>query len=646
MSFSVSQFGTQGNSYITTYLDLLHQNKIDVLYDPKAGFSADVHHLDSEGRIVSTTAALPLQGLPKGIMQIKNVAEIKEFFRETYLVPERGSEGLYNRVSVHVTGLGGGKFKIPFQPGLALGSIVKGETLDKLEEYAKSEARNEAFEEQVKGAQQRIEVLQGKIASRESSLPSTQNASTSTSTSTQNTSIKKEDPLVSLWNQQIASLNKMLQNLAEKIKTEGQKQNSSPIPDIPIFEGFHQGIESPIDMGRSHLQVQPRGFDTLSYSSQYIDMKQTLSEIDDQVKHSSSANDVSISGKAWMVKGKVSHAWSEATSERLAQIKQENIAKGILMINAMVTTRHVRSFSDIHYDKAKLKSILELMRSGSAESLDRYGITTRQEGQKSVKEIYLLTEAVLGGAFTALVIFLDEEKKKRTIDKKAEEEGHTTSASLRGKHLFVKGSVGFSHSDHQGSQSEEDLLHSISNTNISIEINAQGGIPIFTRDVIEHEMMQHLDLNPAKFELSPQDEAEAENFDRSSEKEKRVAAYKRQMRMENAQVAIMNTYRGLTTVKDKQTVHTAKSVMEAYENFANKIVSDPDCGIPLGFNYQILTEKRLQEILKELEGTTPSSQQPPKQGAQASQQPPKQVAEASQQPPKEAAEETPLEENP
>lgn len=607
MSFSFSSIPMNVDNHIRTYSDLLNKNQIDVLYHEKTGFSAYVHHLDSNGHILSSTSALPLQGLPKEITRLKEIREIKRFFRETYFIPEKGVDGLYNRVAVHIPALGGGKFKIPFQPGLALGSIIKGDTLEKMENYAKIEAQRDALAEQMKAAEQQIEILQGKIASKKSSSPTTTASSSITKESPNANSSAKDKPksgadiLINLWNNQMTSLEKMIIALAKKIE-------ESKFEEIPIFEGFHQGIESPIDINRSRLDVKPRGFDSLNYSSQYIDMKQSISEIDDQVKHSSSANDVSISGGAWIFKGKVSHAWSEATSQRLAQIKQENTSKGVLMINAMVTTRHVRYFSDLHFDKAKLKMILNVMKDGGHDAWNRYGITTRQEDSKTVKEIYLLTEAVLGGSFTALVIFLDEEKKKRALEKEAEEHGHTTSVKLSGKYLFAKGSANFSHSDHSGSQSEEDLLNNISNTNIAIEITAQGGIPIFTRDVIEHEVMKHLDVNPAKFELSPQDEAEAENFDKLGEKEKLVAAYKRQMKMENAQIAVMNTYRGLTATKDKQTVHTAKSVMEAYENFADKIVSDPNCGIPIGFNYQVLTESRLKEILAELEGPKSTSQ--------------------------------------
>lgn len=97
---------------------------------------------------------------------------------------------------------------------------------------------------------------------------------------------------VKVWKQQITNINKALTKLIEKIGTD--------TGEIPIFEGFHQALESPID---------------LDYSSQYIKLEQDDAEIHDKITQSSSANSFSASGGGgfglFSAKASASHSWSK-----------------------------------------------------------------------------------------------------------------------------------------------------------------------------------------------------------------------------------------------------------------------------------------------------------------------------------------------
>ncbi|BBI18277.1 hypothetical protein [Neochlamydia sp. S13] len=582
---------------VRTYKSLLNDKKIEVLYNNQTGLSAIIHFLDSQGNVISKSLPLPLKGMPAELTAQKDVSQIKRFFENTHLIAEKGVEGSYAHVLVHVSGKGGGNGKIPFQPGLALGSVVRCDTLIKMEEYAQKMANEEAMMEQITSAEQRIEMLNAKIKARQYVVGQG----------------NSRDPLITCWTSQKTAATNLIAALSVKLA-------KSESGEIPIFENFYQGVESPIDMARSQMEVQPRGFDSLHYSSQYIDMREELSEIHDRITHSSSATSASAGGGWLLFGGSASIAASNAASERLAQIKKEDIAEGVLVINALATTRHVRCFTDLQYDKRKLKIILDAMKSPDDAELNRYGISKRDN---VTKEIYLLTEAVLGGSFTALVTFLNESKMNRRLDKYTNEREISTVARGGVKLLDWGVSAGYSNASQYGIQTEDDVLRNVAGTKVTIEIISQGAMPVFAREIIEREIMKHLDLNPSNFELSKKDEGDAEIMAAGKEKEKAMVVYKRRMKMENAQVAVMNTYRGLTSTKEKQNIHSAQSVMEAYENFATQMTTDPDCGIPIGFNYQKLTEEEIKEILEELSSPAKEAEQSKPNEGQASQEPEK-----------------------
>ncbi len=566
------------NICVKTYFDLLKKKKIEIFTNSQREFFALIHLLDDLGNSVNISSPLRVTDIPKPIQALKNIDKVISFFEHTHLIPEKGVDGNYNRVSMHITGMGGVKPKIPFQPGLVLGSIVEGETLEKMERYASSMAKSEALNEQLRNAEQKIKDLSAQIAAEAKS--------------------HKESSLTKYWIKEKVRHENFIKKIHEKLLKE-------EIEEIPVFEGFHQGLVTPIDTAASKLAVQPRGYDSIHYVSQYISMKLDTSEIHNKVDHISNANSASLEGGWGLFKGKLAHDWSQATADRLARIKHEGKAEGVLLINAMVTTRNVQCFTDIKYDKHKLKMIYSAMQSTNPLELKRHGITI-SDGKK---KIYLLTEAVQGGVFTGIVTFYDEKKMQRKADKHMQEDGSATSVSGSAGYSALSVSGGFSRASQSASQKEDEILQSVANTKVDIEFQALGAVTKCMRETVEQELIKHFDLNPSKFELTPKDATYAKTLVEGTPQEKAIATCERQMKMENASVAAVNSMRELTSTKEKQSLHTLNSLMETYDNFALQMINDPNCGIPIGFNYLVLDEDRIKAILEELEPSTKSKRE-------------------------------------
>ncbi len=580
------------------YTDLLKYKRIEVWLHPTKGFSARVHHLASSGESVRTEKKLPLVGLHPLLSKERDFHHLLSYFIDTHLILEKGVNGMNNRIVVHHSAKGGVKAALPFQPGLAMGSIVRGTIIDKMEKYANAMAKKEAFEEQLRGSEQRIEALETKISSRIEQkkldpLPSQK------ITSFGNIKLDQQfhpDILVNLWYKEIIALSQFISKIGEELEKNTNEA-------LPVFEGFQQGIVSPIDMGASPIEIQPRSFDSLTFNSQYINKEEKNSEVHNRITESASTSSYSASGGWGIWTAGVNHARAEAVARRVANIQKESSVEGVLVINAVATTRHVRCFKEIKYDMKKLRQIFTVMEEANAHELERYGITVPDAQDPSSKDkekvIYLLTEAVLGGSFTALVTFLDSSKMRRDMVDQQTQKSQSTSVSAGGGFWSIRARAQYANASASASKEEDDVLRSIAQTRVRIEFISQGALPTFERNVIEREVFKHLDLNPSKFELSQQDSADAEQMIKAEGKAKEIAMVKSTMKLQNAQVAFLNTYRGLTSEKEKANLHTMESVMGAYENFAEQMTQDKECGVPMGFYYQVLTQSEIKRILEE-----------------------------------------------
>ncbi len=558
------------------YYDLLHTKCIDVWPKQEGGYQASVSFLDTDGKVSRFIEKLPLVGIPSLLLGKDCVKKLSNFLKFTYLVPEKGGDGAVDRVSVRVACRAGGLPKIPFQPGLALGSVVSGNVMAQLQEYGDAKAKKDRLEDQIKSAEQEIATLDTKIASRKDK--------------------GDNDSLVVLWKAQQASVGAYSQGLVGRLMSLMPAQNE--VFPIPVIESFSQGIASPIDVGSSVIEIQPRGFDSENFNSQYILINTAAELIQDKISQSSRASSA-FAGGGHLLFGSVefNRTKTSAVLDRIMQAKAKNEAKGVLVIDAFVTTRNVRCFTKINYDLTRLKQVLAVMKGKEAAEKIRYGITEHGGSQA----IFLLTEAVMGGSFTALVFSSGESESDRDLDGHQTDSSSSGAVGVEGRHLLHKANVGYMAAGSSGSKSEKDALSGSAQTRVSIEFFAQGAIPTLSRSTIEREILKHLNLDPSKYELSSSDASNLEKIVKASGQEREIALLQQDAKVKSQQVAILNAVRGMVSEKQKQNIHTMESVMGAYENFAERIANDKECGVPIGFNYTVLTQQEIEAKIKELE---------------------------------------------
>lgn len=543
--------------------DFLGEHEISMQYNSIHGLVADVKVLTTRDSGKQFTC-LPLTGFPKEIAERGVFSQFMKILENSYWVPKKGTDGAYREVAVFPALKGGMNGKIPFQPGLALGSIVRGDIIGKMDSYAKQISELDNLEQQLKSVEQRIKVLE-LISENEKPV-----------------SKKVEE-------NRLRSLKAQIET---NITTIGKEEKP-----IPVFSSLQIGLRSPLDMERSIIVTQPRGFDSLEFRSQYIDFHKREDVIKDQIEQTSLSGSLSVSGGWGLFSGSLSASLAKSTSERVNTIKRSNRSTGILLINSILTTRNVRCFSSLKYDKAALEGLVDIMERPQTRTPEQQQELCQRNGISIENEepiLYILTESMLGGSFTALVTFLNETEMNRKAELLATETGYGGKAEV-GHSLVgsVSGSLGRSNAE----QSESDFLKQIMGTKIEIEFISQGAIPGFARNVVEREIIQHLSLNPSQFTPSQGDREQAQALISATGNELATLQLQRRMRLEDVQVATINACRGLTETKEAQKVHTPESVLGAYENFARQMSTDKEAGVPIGFNFTRLT---LRDIKREL----------------------------------------------
>jgi hypothetical protein len=101
--------------------------------------------------------------------------------------------------------------------------------------------------------------------------------------------------------------------------------------------------------------------------------------------------------------------------------------------------------------------------------------------------------------------------------------------------------------------------------------------------------------------LSSSDVSDAEKIVKSKGEELQVALVQQDVKMRNHQATVLNVIRGMTAEKHVQNIHTMESVMGAYESFADQITNDKESGVPIGFNYTVLTKEEIEKHIARLE---------------------------------------------
>ena len=578
----------KNKEFIYSYTDMIGSRRVDIYKKNERSLTASVYKLSHNIATKLLASDLPVYGIPEAL-DVTDNNKIRKFFMYTYFMPEKSCDSEYNRVVAHAKVIGGMKSQIPHQPGLALGSVISSKVLEEMNTYADNIAISEAMEEEMQTIEQRIETLEAKILAKKT-----------------RDCYKK---LVESWENEQKALLKKLENIADTMAANaGHDKEEERTPDKPIViepKKYCSSLQSPVDSALSKIEVQVRGFDSLHYSSQYFRTSEQESIDQDQIKQVSGSGAISGEGGFLLFNAKASLELEGAISSRINRAKKSKAAKGLLVINASSTSRYVRCYTDLKFDKDRTKSIVESMKTiDSKEKLSELGISVR-DGRK---QIYILTEAVLGGSFQAYVTFLDEEETAREIENKAKEGKVGASAQggfsgpLGGGPAKIGGNVGLSL--HGNKEDKQDKLTGNTNTSINIEFVCNGVVAQFNRRDLEHEIIEHMDLNPSNYYPNEQELNSLSTDLTSSPSDFAANASQRGMAMENAQAAVLNTIQALTSSKSTQSVHDITSVMEAFDDFVSKISSDPNSGMPIGYGYQVFTQEQLEEKLRELENVS------------------------------------------
>jgi len=204
----------------------------------------------------------------------------------------------------------------------------------------------------------------------------------------------------------------------------------------------------------------------------------------------------------------------------------------------------------------------------------------------------MLTETVMGGVFVGLVHFFMKEKQDRTLVKFVSEYANRIGISFGSAQANANTEMKF--------VSDLDSLCSIANIRVEIEFVSLGAMPQLNRHEVSYKLQEFQDLNPSKFELSQRDEKDIESLIGHHnlpplEHKRAVINEKYQLKMQCAQMVLMNAVRATKQVDKTHKVHTLESLYEAFESFISTMVNDEHSGVPFGFNYRQIHRLEISE---------------------------------------------------
>ncbi|PCI75157.1 hypothetical protein COB21_05990 [Candidatus Aerophobetes bacterium] len=575
------QSSREYNLFLGAQTSLLKDKEVRIYYNPKEGLLGTVCDLKS-GKV---SDLLPLVDVPAQLISMNDLGKLIRFFSHTYINPKTDMHGTYNALKVGIKAPGGVDQKIPFQPGLALGSIVRGSVIEKMNDYAESMAIIENVQKQMRSLEQGLGAIGAKIESLAQKITPDQQPADASGGGGKAKDKSVDQLMLGLFEMQKQAIVAQMKAMPAQLKK---------IKDLtlPLFSNMTTGIKSPIDFDRTQTVTDSRGFDSMNYNSQYIDMSESSQRISDKMDQSSSASEVSASvsvgGFFGKFKASASHSWASGAMNRVADIRNQGHASKVLVMNALVTTRNVKCLRNQSYNLYELGQIRDLMKSNDdAKELDKLGISVMPNGEKA---IYMLTEAVMGGSFSAIVTFLKEDISNRKLRDSAKHSSSATKGSAGYSGWGVKASGSYARSQQNASEQSDDQIHNQGNTNVTIEFIAQGAIPQLSRDTVVREALKYKNQ-------------QLRTYQSSGSQSEGQSVHSRQAEMQKAMYATMNTVQETKTKKESTSLHTANSVMQAYDDFCGEITSDPESGVPIGFNYSILTEKDITTILERFEKT-------------------------------------------
>lgn len=556
------------SSLVHSRKSLCGDEEIHIYHSSEKGLSGSVQ-LPESGRACNVDP-LPVLGVPGKLLG--HIELLRRFFDLVHFTFQKDVDGNYLALNTHVSCKGGMKPKIPFQPGLALGSIVNPDTIVKMETFAEQSEKMEAFEKQINALEDSHSATLAKIESLK-------------------TKGDKFKSLVSFYGAQEAAINMKIEELIGKM---GEAANA-PFPPLPTFPNFVSSLESPIDWKQSEVVTDPRGFDSVEYSSRYIDMEESAQKIQDDMNESSSSTSLNIALKTPFFKCAAGYSWSDASMQRVADIKNSGSSSKVLLINAMLTTRYVRHIKHREYNLEKLLVIYRAMQGEGSQGQPKLSAIA-EDPSTGEKSIYILTEAVMGGSFTGIVNFLKKDTSHRELDNSSSQSSRAGNASVSGSKWFCSGTVGGAHSSASGKESQSDSVRNFGNLDVRIEFVAQGAIPKLVTESVIRDTMRHQDQNLRKYASTGSDKATSKKSQKAVEENVDARAQELQESSYDAANAIQQT----TSLEEGIYVHTPNSLALAYSDYCERIVSDELAGIPIGFNYTKLTQSDIARHIERL----------------------------------------------
>lgn len=531
--------------------------------------------------------------------------KIRQFLSHCFPDVKKGISGRYESVSYRLAARGGTKAQIPFQAGLALGSVVNTKTIEQLNSFAKASAESGQIERRINACEKRIEALESKIQSKKMSdeqiiLELGSAESRKNNSRAENIAKLAEleglgaevieykkyyRSLVKRWKAEIEQLVKLIEKMTGQGVVgpeEGAADQDQVNNDIPV--SFYSSIQSPLIVTKENMETLDIGFKSGEYHSQYINTKEESAVINDKVKKISGSASVGVSGGIGLYAGGVEGELEGAIASRVGEIQKNGLAKGVYIISSLITTEYIQTLTKLVFDRDRLRSTLMAMKAANDD------------------KICILTQAILGGSYTALATVADEEKMEQRLRKRALEGGiggkiEAGTAKPVGT-LNIKADANLSASIRGGVQSEMDKLASIVTSIIDIEIIAQGAVPNFSVKEKIQEVVRFSDVSLAGNSLKTK-EGSSTQKDEASSSEKQL---RRLEDMEEVQALQLSKARGYATQIFSQKVHSIESIQDGYENYIAQLQTGKNCGIPIGFNYIEFTRKDLEAKYTELAG--------------------------------------------
>lgn len=342
----------------------------------------------------------------------------------------------------------------------SLGTMVSCKKVRKIEEYQQALFLRSQWSAQLEESKLQIEILNAKIA--------------------------KPGVLQSFYQKQ--------KSAEEECIIKLQANLDQPLSKKPNSKDLILNSISPIDFQKSVVAIKKEN--CKAFHMEINTISEELDQIEIKKKLSFKELAVAVTNKPEYssLGDELSNELTTQVLERIIQIREHHAASQQTLLKAAIKNGYVQSYTAIHYDQDKLKTILSAMQSQDKELMKSYGISN----YGSAKAIAFVKQADLGGFFTGL--------ESRSIEQKNTYNSHEIS-------------------DGQTSHSEESMS-SCFLSRMNLEIFSQG---------------------------------------------------------------MGSTY----SFPSENT-----NIKEIFNEFVNKVSSDPRSGVPIDLSYQILTESMIQEILK------------------------------------------------